>query len=198
VARLKERTPELRARVLQVAITVLEDGGVVGFTARRVAAQAETSTAAIYELFGDKGGLIREVFFEGFRTLRRRFDRLVDQQDPRTDLLGVIEAVRTFVIENPHVAQVMFSRPFADFDPSPDDQEAGRSVREFVVGRVRRCVDAKVICGDPTDIAHVLLALIQGLSAQQHAGWLGTSAGSIERRWSLAVSTILDGLSCRT
>ena len=50
--------------------------GIAGFTTRRVAQEAETSTPAVYELFGDKAGLVREVFFEGFRLLRRRFDEL--------------------------------------------------------------------------------------------------------------------------
>jgi hypothetical protein len=39
----------------------------------------------------------------------------------------------------------MFERPFADFDPGPQDIEAGASVREFIIDRVRRCVDARII-----------------------------------------------------
>ena len=68
-------------------------------------------------------------------------------------------------------------------------------MRELVVGRVRRCVDAGVLAGDATDIAHVLVALAQGLAAQEAAGWLGTSAASIERRWALAVDAVLTGLT---
>jgi AcrR family transcriptional regulator len=194
MARPKERTPELRERVLQVAVAMLEDGGVVGFTARSVASHAETSTPAVYELFGDKGGLVREVFFEGFRMLRRRLDELDPTNDARADLVRVIEVVRSFVRQNPVLAEVMFSRPFADFDPGPDEAAAGRSVREFIIGRVRRCVDDGVIVGNEADVAHVLLALTQGLVGQENAGWLGTSKASVDRRWSLAVCATLDGL----
>jgi AcrR family transcriptional regulator len=194
VPRPKQRTPELRDRVLQVAVAMLASDGVEGFTARRVAHEADTSTPAVYELFGDKGGLVREVFFEGFRLLRRRFDELKETADPRRDLVRVIEAVRVFVRERPLLAQVMFSRPFADFDPGPDELAAGSSVRSFIVGRVRRCIDAGVLVGDETDIAHVLLALAQGLAAQETAGWLGTSKRSVDRRWELAVRAALDGL----
>ena len=67
--RRKQRTPELRDHVRSVAVELLARDGVAGFTARRVAREAETSTPAVYELFGDKGGLIRELFFEGFRLL---------------------------------------------------------------------------------------------------------------------------------
>jgi len=191
---LKERTPELRERVLRVAVSMLEDGGIVGFTVRAVAAQSETSTPAVYELFGDKGGLVGEVFFEGFRMLRLRFDRLGETDDTRADLVEVIGAVRSFVRDNPVLAEVMFSRPFADFDPGPEEAAAGSSVREFIVGRVRRCVGAGVIVGNETDVAHVLLALTQGLAGQENAGWLGTSKASVDRRWALALSATLDGL----
>jgi len=78
VPRAKQRTPELRDRVLQVAVSMLADEGFGGFTTRKVAQGAATSVPAVYELFGDKAGLVREVFFEGFRQLRRRFDQLKD------------------------------------------------------------------------------------------------------------------------
>jgi hypothetical protein len=92
------------------------------------------------------------------------------------------------------LAEVIFSRPFADFDPRPEELRAGSSVREFIVEHVRRCIDAGVLVGDETDIAHVLLALAQGLAAQETAGWLGTSMASVDRRWALAVRAALDGL----
>ena len=107
--------------------------------------------------------------------------------------MRAIECFRGFVRENPVLAQVMFSRPFADFDPAPDDLAAGASVRKFIVRRVRRGIDAGLLAGDETDIAHVLVALAQGLAAQEAAGWLGTSKASVDRRWALAFRAALDG-----
>ena len=210
--RAKQRTPALRDHVLNVALATLAAEGVAGFTTRRVAEQAQTSTPAVYELFGDKAGLVREVFFEGFRLLRRRFGELAQTPDPRADLAEVLRAFRVFVRDNPVLGQLMFSRPFADFDPGPAEQEAGAAVREFIVGRVRRCTRAGLLrragpgpdagtgtgTGDAgtvdADIAHVLLALAQGLAAQESAGWLGSSRESRDRRWELAVAAVLDGL----
>jgi len=176
---------------------MLASEGVAGLTTRKIAEEAATSTPAVYELFGDKAGLVRELFFEGFRMLRRRFDALERTADPRADLLQVTATLRSFVRENPELAQVMFSRPFADFDPRPSGVEAGSAVRLFIVGRVRRCIDAGVLVGDATDVAHVLLALTQGLAATETAGWLGTSKASIERRWDVGIRAVLDGLAKR-
>ena len=89
----------------------------------------------------------------------------------------------------------MYSRPFGDFNPGPDDAAAASSVRLFITEHVKRCIDAGALAGDETDIAHVLLGLAQGLAAQETAGWLATSPASADRRWSLAFQAALDGLA---
>jgi AcrR family transcriptional regulator len=181
--------------LVRAALDTLTHDGVSGFTTRRVAQSADTSPPAVYELFGDRGGLVREVFFEGFRLLGARLRSLVETGDPRADLVAVLAAFRLFARENPALAMLMFSRPFVDFDPGPADRQAGAVVRELIVARVQRCVDAGILAGQPTDVAHVSLAVVQGLALQETAGWLGTSQASMDRRWNLAVNGVLDGLS---
>lgn len=192
--RAKQRTPEMRERVLQAAMDMLASDGVAEFTTRRLARHAGTSTPAVYELFGDKAGLVREIFFEGFRLLRQYLDKVRPSQDPRAELLSVIESLRMFAREHSVLADLMFSRPFADFDPGPAERRAGDEVRLFIVAAVRRCLRAGVLDGDEVDIAHVIVAMAQGLAGQETAGWLGTSQESRDRRWDLAITALLDGL----
>jgi len=177
-----------------VALALLAAEGVEGFTARKVAALAGTSTPAVYELFGDKGGLVRQVFFHGFTLLGTRLVGLEETSDPRANLIATFEAFRQFVRADPVLAEVMFSRPIADFHPGQEETRAGSTVREIILARVCRCIDAGVLAGDPSDIAHVLLAAAQGLAAQETAGWLGTSHASVDRRWKLGIQAVLDGL----
>src|SRR5690242_8023905 len=189
--RPKQRTSELRDHVLAVALRRLAREGVSGLTARELAREAETSTPAVYELFGDKAGLVREIFFAGFRLLRGRLAELGESDDPRADLLALGECYRAFMRENPVLAEVMFSRPFSDFEPSEDERRASASVRLFVLARVRRCIDAGVLHGDETDIAHVLVALVQGLALADNARRLGRRRGSVQRRFDLALDAML-------
>lgn len=193
--RAKQRTPELRDRVLSVAVDVLSADGVSGFTTRRVAERAGTSLPAVYELFTDKAGLVREVYFEGFRRLGRALLDVPDTECPLTDLERTIPVFRRFCLDYPALARVMFSRPFQDFDPGPAESAAQPTVREVLVGRVTRCVDAGLLTGDPTDIAHVLLALAQGLAVQEGGRWLGRSAASVNRRWEVGVQALLRGFA---
>ena len=193
--RAKQRTPQLRNRVLEVAVNALGEHGVSGFTTRRVAELAGTSVPAVYELFDDKAGLIRQVFFEGFRLLGRELATVPATDDPLTDVAALAQAYRRFCVQRPALAQVMFTRPFASFDPSPEDVAAGTAVRELIIGRIKRCIDAGLMVGNPTDIGHVLLALVQGLAVQEAGGWLGNSAASVNRRWEIGVKTLLRGFS---
>jgi hypothetical protein len=68
-------------------------------------------------------------------------------------------------------------------------------VREVLVARVDAYLTQVGSEADATDVAHVVLALVQGLALQESAGWLGTSRASVDRRWHLAVDTLLDGLA---
>ncbi len=191
--RAKQRTPELRAHLLEVALAVLARDGVAGFTTRRVATEADTSPPAVYELFGDKAGLVREVFFEGFRRLRAELEEVPVTDDPVADLLALAAVLRRFAGEQPVLAEVMFSRPFAHFDPTPDESEAGAGVRRLIVRTVRRAVADGRIEGDATDVAHGLLALVLGLAAAEQAGRLGTSRASRDRRWRTSLAALLRG-----
>lgn len=193
--RTKQRTPALRERVVEVALDLLEREGAGGLTTRVLARASDTSTPAVYELFGDKSGLVRELFFEGFRLLLRDLVASPPSGEPLTDLVDLAQAYRRFVLEHRALSEVMFSRPFTDFSPGPDECRATASVRLLVVERVQLCVDAGLLEGDATDIAHVVVALIQGMAGAENAGRLGTTAASIARRWGAAIDAVLQGFS---
>ena len=192
--RTRQRTPELRDRLLAAALDLLAESGAAGLTARSLAMRAETSPPAVYELFGDKGGVVRALYFEGFRRLSDTLSTVRESDDPIADLWALAAVYRSFVRNNRDLAEVMFSRPFTDFAPGPEELAATSSVRILIVERVRRGIDARRLHGDETDIAHVLVSLVQGLAFAEAAGRLGTSTESVERRWRLGIAAVLNGL----
>jgi AcrR family transcriptional regulator len=192
--RAKQRTEALRERGVASALAVLAEDGVAALTTRTVAQRASASLPAIYEVFGDKAGLIREVFFEGFRLLGDALAAASPADDPLDALRALAESFRAFVLANPVLAQVMFSRPFADFAPSADDDKAGVAVRQIFVRRVRAAVDAGRLAGDPVDIAQVLFAFVEGMASAESAQRMGASRQSVDRRWSLGLNALLTGL----
>lgn len=191
--RAKQRTPALREELLAAAVDVLAEGGPSGVTTRVVADRADTSVPALYELFGDKSGLVRALFYEGFRRLEAHYGALSVSDDPVEDLRAVMAAFRTFAKANPYLFEVMYARPFAEFEPGPEETATGAATRGALVHAVGRCVVSERLEGDAVDLAHGLLALSSGLVAQEIAGWLGSSPESVERRWSGSIAAFLQG-----
>jgi AcrR family transcriptional regulator len=192
--RAKQRTDALHERGVASALALLAEEGVAGLTTRTVARRAEASVPAIYEVFGDKGGLIREVFFEGFRMLGDDLATVAPTDDPLDALRRLSQAFRRFIVANPVLAQIMFSRPFADFEPTAEDDKAGVAVRKIFVRGVRAAVDAGLLAGDPTDIAHLFFAFVEGLATAESAQRLGGSKQLVDRRWRLGLNALIDGL----
>ncbi|GAA3438793.1 hypothetical protein GCM10018954_084120 [Kutzneria kofuensis] len=195
VPRLKQRTDALRERGLAAALAALAEEGVAGLTTRTVAGRAGASLPAIYEVFGDKAGIVRAVFFEGFRMLGDDLAELPPAADPLDGLRRLADGFRRFNVANPVLAEVMFARPFADFDPTAEETKAGVKVRKIFVRHVRDAVDAGLLTGDPTDIALIFFTLVQGMAAAENAQRLGGSRHSVDRRWRLGVNALITGLS---
>ncbi len=164
-------------------------------TTRRIADLAGTSPPAIYEFFEDKSGLVRELFFEGFRRLGATFAELDSTDDAITDLTAAVGAFRAFTLDNPHLFEIMYGQPFETFAPRPEERSVGDSTRTFILDSVERCVTAGDLVGDPVDIAHALLALAIGLANQETQGWLGRTRGRCDRRWSDGVDALLRGFA---
>jgi AcrR family transcriptional regulator len=191
--RPKLRTPALTDAVLRTTLDLVETEGA-SLTARSVAAAADTSPAALYELFGDKAGLLRAVFFEGFGLLAHVVESVATTPDPEADVFATLAATRRFSLDRPMLFDLMFSRPFAEFRPSSDDHAAATAVYRTVMSRVDRCITSGVLAGDGIDIAQVLIATNRGLIAAELAGILGSTPESSERRWFLGVQAVFAGL----
>lgn len=191
----KQRTPALRKRIRVEALDLLERGGPAGLRARAVATAAGTSTAAVYELFGDKAGLIRSLYDEGFEQLREDLESLSLTDDPAQDVRELFQATRRFGRKRPQLFEVMFSRPFEEFEPDQDDRRMTGSLFSLVVERVARWLEHEGSEADPIDVARVLISANRGLIADENAGILGSTPASRSRRWNLTFDALLAGIA---
>jgi AcrR family transcriptional regulator len=191
--RPKQRTPELAEAVLRAGLRLVTEEGFGALTARRLAADAGTSPAAVYELFGDKAGVVRALFFSGFERLGEQLGEPAKVSGSIDELLVLAQRYRGFIVEHPSLAAIMFSQPFTTFDPGPEEQAAGAAVRDRVLHAVRTAIDAGDLVGDPIDIGHAYVSLIQGLAAAECARRLGRSNATVQRRWDVSVNALLRG-----
>jgi AcrR family transcriptional regulator len=192
--RKKMRTVALEQQLLRSALEIVEAGDRT-LTARTVALAAGTSTGALYELFGDKAGLIKAIFHDGFRQWAELLDQVPTTNSARQDMIAMLQTTRTFSKANPMLFEIMFARPFAEFQPTADDYGVAKGIYAGVTRRVGRLIAETGSTGDNVDIARILISVNRGLIAAELGGILGTSQKSIDRRWDLAMNTLLDGLT---
>ena len=156
----------LRATLVELASAAVAERGSAGLSLRTVAAQAGTTTAAVYTLFGGRDGLVAAVVEEGFRRFAERLSAVPRGADPGADLLALGLAYRDNALANPHFYRVMFG-------PSPEPGGATVPTTAQPTFRVLRDAVARVPgVPDADELALRLWALAHGLVSLELAGLL--------------------------
>lgn len=104
--RARERA-DLRERILETAVDVLETEGVVALTMRRVATDMEYTAPVIYQHFANKDALLREIVAHGHRAMAAELERALGQPDVDRRMLESAEAYVRFAGDHAHLYAVM-------------------------------------------------------------------------------------------
>ncbi|WP_019586638.1 TetR/AcrR family transcriptional regulator [Deinococcus apachensis] len=128
--------PAPRERILQAALTLLEQGGVEAVSTRAVSAAADVQPPTIYRQFGDMQGLLNAVASAGFGSyLRDKVARSgVGTRDPVEVLREGWDRHVEFGLTHPHLYTLMYGR-LRPGEESPAAREAAAMLRALL-GRV--------------------------------------------------------------
>jgi AcrR family transcriptional regulator len=195
MGRPRVRNEELRERLLDGALRLVADGGPTALTTRAVAASAGSSLAAVDELFGGKAGLVRAMFVEGFDRLAAAMAALPEPADPEAGVVEMADAFRAFALEHRQLFDVMFSRPYAEFGPVPDELAGYRATGRVIRARIDALLGTTAPAAVRKDAALALTAALHGLARMELAGILGSGPTSIARRWHITVLATARGLA---
>src|SRR5262249_26311623 len=102
---------QTRHRIIEAAIGLLERDGRDAVTTRSVAVAAGGQPAAIYRLFGDKGGLLDAVAEHGFAAFLAAKHLDPDPADPIADLRAGWDLAVEFGLANPALYALMSTEP---------------------------------------------------------------------------------------
>lgn len=191
MSRPRVHDEKLRARLLERAGDLVSAAGLERLSLRRLARDCETSTTAVYALFGGKDGLLTALFDEAFRRLGDRLDAVVPTPDALEHVVRTGLAYRDSALADPHLFVLMFSRPTL-----LSAEAAARTVVGTALGPLRaaigRAVEEKALRPD-TDPATASLALwttVHGWVTLQLRGFLPPGA---DGRFETAVRGVLRG-----
>jgi AcrR family transcriptional regulator len=171
-----------KERLVAAARDHFVEVGAAHFSLREVARATGVSAAAVYRHFDDKEALLEAVYAEGFRVFASYLFASLSEPEPLARLRAAGNQYLAFGLERQRDYRAIFMR-----DASPAAQggartpAAGGSVAvclpdptfQFLVDRVRDCVDAQVFAPvDPQDAAVTIWGHVHGLVALRLSGHL--------------------------
>jgi AcrR family transcriptional regulator len=188
---------ELRRDLVDAGGRLLAEEGPSALSTRRVAQQVGVSTMAVYNLFGDKAGLVREMFVAGFERLAKAFAAVPPTGDAVADLLAFGRAYRESALANPHLYELMFGRPVPEFQPDAGTAALIQPTFDALVAAVARCMaEGAFAAAEPYDVAVRLNGLAHGLCSLELRGALGDH-DEARRHWDGAFDTMVRGLAAK-
>ena len=110
MGRPREHDQHTAAALLAAAETAVADGGLEALSVRGVAAEARTTTRAVYSLFGSRDGLIVALGAHAYDLLRSAIEQLPETADPQADLVEAGLVFRRFALEHPSLFSVGIQR----------------------------------------------------------------------------------------
>ncbi|MCT9871548.1 TetR-like C-terminal domain-containing protein [Paenarthrobacter aurescens] len=150
---------QVQQRLLAVTAELVDREGPARVTLRDVAAAAETSTTAIYSLFGGKSQLLTAAVDDGFRTFGES-----QREASKDGLLGLGRAYRTWALEHPALYRLMFGGALAAYvDCSPTPEVASDSMLPLVEAVTAAQSAGALRHDDPTVVAMAIWGQVHGL-----------------------------------
>lgn len=175
--------PDLRRAVIDAGTHIVEEHGAAALTARKVTAAANTSTIAIYRLFGGMPGLLDALADEAFTRFSRCLAEVPTTEDPVADVFALGAAYRQYALANGQRYQLMFGastpasgRTDLTVTGHMTDRPQRAGAFDELLDAVRRMIDLDRIVGndgDSSQIAGRLWSALHGAVTLELAGFFG-------------------------
>jgi len=172
---------DTRALLVTAARDLFLEAGEPGFSLREVARRVGVSPAAVYRHFEGKEALIFAACTQGFEVFSGYLVRALAAATPLDRALASCDQYRAFGLENPRDYRFIFMSSAEQVHP-PNEATTARladpalpqnSTFQFLVDRIRECMDANVIAaGDTRQTAVLVWAHLHGLVSLRLAGLL--------------------------
>jgi AcrR family transcriptional regulator len=197
VGRPREHDEQTRLALIAAAERLVAVGGPDALSVRAVAHDADTTTRAVYSLFGSRAGLVDALAQRAFEILRAGLDELPETDDPVADLLEVGTGVfRRFTHEHPSLFRIAFQRIVPGLRAGPELTEARQRTLSRLQARIQRLDDAGFLDGKPVPGATLEFnAMCEGLAnAELRGGTLRIlPEGQEEGAWREGLLTVVRG-----
>lgn len=187
---------EIRRRLVDAALDMLERSGAEALQARRLTAEVGTSTMAIYTHFGGMSELLTELTRDGFARFGTALGTIDAGTDPVADLVAMGLVYRDFALRRPQLYRLMFglttpSTARTEQHELPESAAAFEHLRSVVDRAIR---SGRINATDPTALARQIWSLTHGYVLLDITGVFGGHGRGLTEVLRPLITTVLLGL----
>ena len=183
-----------RVRLLAAAEQLVAEGGFDAISVRAVAVRADTTTRAVYALFGSKEAFVQALAQRTFMLVMERVAAVPLTDDPGRDLVTcAVNGFRLFALEHPDLFRLFFTAQLPRPPLSSEANQTRLAAYRQLLQLVERAHAAGLLGGHSIeDVALLWDVLCTGLAMRELCGPIQAADG--ERIWTDALTALLVGL----
>src|SRR5690242_16719250 len=194
VGRPREHNARTAARLLVAAERTVQEKGPDALSVRGVAAEAGTSTRAVYSLFESKAGLIAALAARGFDLLREGVADVPVTSAPDSDLVEAGLVFRSFATEHPSLFRIAFQTNPSPLSTTPSVRSAANVALDVLKTRIERLDEAGLLGGYGVNEAALHFhAVCEGLAGLELRGTFPSDVA--EHVWRQGLAALVRGLA---
>ncbi|MEV7094082.1 TetR/AcrR family transcriptional regulator [Amycolatopsis sp. NPDC051045] len=187
----KPRATDVKARLVEAAIRLLDESGPEALQARKLAAEVGASTMAVYTHFGGMAALVDEVARAGYVRLSEWLAEVGETGDPVADIFSLARTYRQAVAEQPQLFAVTFGQSapggkratLSDLTTEEGREAAQEGLEAFthIVRATERAIEAgRFRAADEYQAAAQLWSALHGFVTLEASGHFGPGEQGID------------------
>jgi AcrR family transcriptional regulator len=194
MGRPKEHDQHTAAALLAAGERAVAEGGLQALSVRGVAAEAGTTTRAVYSLFGSRDGLIVALGAHAYGLLRVAIEQLPVTGDPQADLVEAGLAFRRFAIEHPSLFSIGIQRTLPSSELWPQFRAAASDALAVLSRRLVHLKESDLLAQRTArDATCQFHSLCEGLAAVELRETFPPE--DAERIWHDALTALIAGFA---
>jgi len=189
---------EQKDRILSCACELYLQGGLDGFSMRKLAARLGVTAPSLYRHFENRERVLVEVVLTAYKSMAEYLYGALEGKTAGDRFRLAGESYLRFALENPRLYDVLFAPPDRmGWDPLPAEIEnQACAVGQFWNDRVRECIDAGILRrGDPEDISITLWTHAHGLLTLYLRGVLRIDEAGFRELYMTSSRRLMAGLA---
>jgi AcrR family transcriptional regulator len=184
---------ELRKGILDDTSDLLMREGTTALSMRRIAQLVGCSTTVLYTMFGNKQGLVDELYLRGFDMLRQTLEAVPRCDYPQDYIHALCGAYRNFALAHSTYYAIMFLKIMPEYTPSKANLESGEKSLQLLADAVQDCVVPRLISeNEAWEIARIIWATIHGHVGLELAGHFDHPGVSPQQMLNRALQAVVE------